>query len=211
MASSKDTQQSSRPLTYRPSMSSNSASGGLSAHRSSSHSRNSPHSVLSSALNGAHRIGRRKSMTNPSANVAAVAAALEEAGDKATALPIAVSSRRNTMSKNAGARAAAGGSPPSPPASLPAHKFGHLDGLANMEESAIEDDPNDISADEGETKTLQSRVRRASDGQPLAKEGRKSNRPDLRCEKCGKGYKHSSCLNKHLVRVLTIFLPLSNS
>lgn len=137
-------------------------------------------------------------MTNPSANVAAVAAALEEAGDKATALPIAVSSRRNTMSKNAGARAAAGGSPPSPPASLPAHKFGHLDGLANMEESAIEDDPNDISADEGETKTLQSRVRRASDGQPLAKEGRKSNRPDLRCEKCGKGYKHSSCLNKHL-------------
>jgi len=63
------------------------------------------------------------------------------------------------------------------------------------QDSAIDDELNDMSGDEGGDKT---RVRRASDGQPLLKEGRKSNRPELRCEQCGKGYKHSSCLTKHL-------------
>ncbi|KAG7152908.1 hypothetical protein HYQ46_003794 [Verticillium longisporum] len=64
-----------------------------------------------------------------------------------------------------------------------------------------------MSADEGLDQKAS--VRRASDGQPLIKERRKSNRPlikeqrksnrvELRCEKCGKGYKHSSCLTKHL-------------
>jgi hypothetical protein len=142
-------------------------------------------------------------MTNTTTNVAAVAAALKEAGDKAMPLPIAVSSRRNTMSKNGIPRSAIVGSLPSPPASLPTNKFIGVDGKVDMQDTAIDDDFNDMSAEEGEINFQKARIRRASDGQPLTKEGRKSNRPELRCEKCGKGYKHSSCLTKHL------FVPAS--
>ncbi|KAH8909514.1 hypothetical protein BR93DRAFT_394553 [Coniochaeta sp. PMI_546] len=199
MASSKEMQQSSRPLAHRPSLSVNPSSGSLSSSRQS-HSRTSSHSVLSTSLNASHRVTRRKSMTNPSANVAAVAAALTEAGDMAMPLPIAVGSRRNTMSKYGNARSGLLGSLPSPPASLPTHKFVMgADGTVNhIQDSAIDDDQNDRSADEAERAFQKARIRRASDGQPLVKEGRKSNRPELRCEKCGKGYKHSSCLTKHL-------------
>jgi hypothetical protein len=75
-----------------------------------------------------------------------------------------------------------------------------VDGKREPQESAIEDDPIDnMSGDEGDVADLQkSRVRRASDGQPLLKDGKKSNRIELKCDKCGKGYKHSSCLTKHL-------------
>ena len=65
--------------------------------------------------------------------------------------------------------------------------------------AAIDDDGNDISGEEGNGGLDKTRVRRASDGQPLTKEGRKNNRVELRCEKCGKGYKHSICLSKHLL------------
>lgn len=147
-------------------------------------------------------------MTNTAANVAAVAAALEEAGDKMTPLPIATNSRRGTMSKSSASRSALGGSLPSPPASLPTHKFMMMmNGKPEGQENAI-DDSNDMSADEVENGFQTARIRRASDGQPLTREGKKSNRPELRCEKCGKGYKHSSCLTKHLF--VPIFLPISS-
>lgn len=147
-------------------------------------------------------------MTNTATNVAAVAAALKEAGDKAMPLPIAATtSRRNTMSKSGVGRSSVVGSLPSPPASLPAHKFVNGDGKIDVPDSAIDDDLNDMSADEDEDGNVvqKSRIRRASDGQPLVKEGRKSHRVELRCDKCGKGYKHSSCLTKHLF--VPAFLP----
>ena len=51
------------------------------------------------------------------------------------------------------------------------------------------------------------RARRASEGQYLTKtEGKRAN-GELRCEKCGKGYKHSSCLTKHLLVSLELVLP----
>jgi hypothetical protein len=196
MSPAQDVQHASKPLPHRFSLSSASSATGSLAPSRQSHSRNNSHSVLVGPAN-ANRVTRRKSMTNPAANAAAVAAALQEAGDRAMPLPIAVSSRRNTMSK--GSRSALAGSLPSPPASLPSHKFSTADGSGVPQDSAIDDDLNDVSADEGETDLQQARVRRASDGQPFAKEGgRKSSRPDLRCDKCGKGYKHSSCLTKHL-------------
>ncbi|KAI1074344.1 hypothetical protein F5B20DRAFT_586360 [Whalleya microplaca] len=194
-------QTSTRPLTqHRQSISAGSTPSSLGAVRQLSHSRNNSHShsALSATLNATHRVTRRKSMTNTAANVAAVAAALSEAGDKVTPLPIAVNSRRGTMSKSAAARSAIVGSLPSPPASLPTHKFGLISKLEGQE-SAIDDDSNDMSADEGDAELEKARMRRASDGQPLTKEGsKKSNRIELRCDKCGKGYKHSSCLTKHL-------------
>ena len=42
------------------------------------------------------------------------------------------------------------------------------------------------------------RVRRASEGSQLTKGDGKRSSGELRCDKCGKGYKHSSCLTKHL-------------
>ncbi|GAW22217.1 hypothetical protein ANO14919_117530 [Xylariales sp. No.14919] len=172
----------------------------MSSSRPPAHSRNNSHSfsALSGVHNPTHRVTRRKSITNPTTNAAAVVAALQEVGDKVTALPIAVNSRRGTTSKSAAtARVAVVGSLPSPPASLPTHRF-TMHPKPEGQESAIDDDSNDISADEGEGGLQKARIRRASDGQPLTKEGRKSNRVELRCDKCGKGYKHSSCLTKHL-------------
>ncbi|RDA87547.1 hypothetical protein CP532_3991 [Ophiocordyceps camponoti-leonardi (nom. inval.)] len=127
-------------------------------------------------INTSHRVTRRKSVTNPGPTVAALTAAL----------PIAA--RRTTASK-----ASRAGSLPSPPPSLPSQNNN------NNKESAIEDDSIDLSGDDDQTKTQNPRVRRASDEQ--AKDGKKgSNRIEVRCEKCGKGYKHSSCLTKHLLR-----------
>ncbi|KAI0439603.1 hypothetical protein F4803DRAFT_32375 [Xylaria telfairii] len=200
MASSKEIPMSTRPLIqHRQSISSGPTSV-MSSARPPSHSRNNSHSLsaLSGVHNPTHRVTRRKSMTNPAANAAAVVAALQEVGDKVTALPIAVNARRGTISKPASAaRAAIVGSLPSPPASLPTHRF-TMHPKPEGQESAIDDDSNDMSADEREGGLQKARIRRASDGQPLTKEGRKSNRVELRCDKCGKGYKHSSCLTKHL-------------
>ncbi|KAI0024740.1 hypothetical protein F4780DRAFT_768704 [Xylariomycetidae sp. FL0641] len=201
MASSKEFIAATRPLSQQRQSITTASVSPLSAARPSTHSRNGSHSHAHSALSGphnpTHRVTRRKSMSNPSANVAVVAARLQEAGDKVGPLPIAAGCRRGTMSKSAAARPAMVGSLPSPPASLPTHKFavGHK---VEVHEHAIEDDSNDMSAEEGGRGLQKARVRRASDGQPLTKDGKKSNRVELRCDKCGKGYKHSSCLTKHL-------------
>ncbi|KAL8420070.1 hypothetical protein RB594_003011 [Gaeumannomyces avenae] len=198
MASSKEMQQTSRPLTHRPPISSNSNVAGLPGRQS--HSRNNSHSILGSSLNATHRITRRKSMTNTAANVAAVAAVMgevvAEGMDKAMALPITINSgRRNTMSKSGISRAMLAASLPSQP---PVAEAGTVkaEGKPEGQDSAIDDG----ASTDGETTLQDGRLRRASDGQPLAKEGnsKKMNRVELRCEKCGKGYKHSSCLTKHL-------------
>ena len=62
--------------------------------------------------------------------------------------------------------------------------------------SAILDGPPLSSIGSDKTKA---RARRASEGSRLARgERTRSNAGELRCEKCGKGYKHGSCLTKHL-------------
>ncbi|PFH55629.1 hypothetical protein XA68_17918 [Ophiocordyceps unilateralis] len=161
-------QHSSRPLTHQRPPLSNSPVARQSHARTNS----------SLALNTNHRITRRKSVTNSGPNVAALTAAL----------PVAAAARRTTASK-----ATRAGSLPSPPASLPSHKT-----IPDTKESAIDDEPVELSGDDDPAKAQNPRVRRASDGQPLNKDGKKNNRIEVRCEKCGKGYKHSSCLTKHL-------------
>lgn len=44
---------------------------------------------------------------------------------------------------------------------------------------------------------LKGRSRRASEGGQMKSDG-KRNPADLRCDRCGKGYKHGSCLSKHM-------------
>lgn len=123
---------------------------------------------------------------------------------KVPALPMAIGNRRT--SRSGGPRPAFGGlsNLPSPPASMPANKFiGMEEGNQTSLENAVDEQEN-MSPEEAESSQQADRVRRASDGQPLVKEGRKFNRPEIHCDKCGKGYKHSSCLNKHM------FVPLSS-
>lgn len=53
-----------------------------------------------------------------------------------------------------------------------------------------------VSAEAGNVKV---RSRRASDGGYLNKAEGKRVSGELKCDTCGKGYKHSSCLTKHLL------------
>lgn len=191
---SQEMQYASRPLTHqRPSLSSTSSS---SLPTRQSHARTSSHSLLTGALNPNHRVTRRKSVTNQTPNVAALTAAIEDP-ERSAAIPIVNGVRRNTMSKSAAIKTSVAASLPSPPASLPTHKIVMDPKHGNIADSAIDDDSNP-SADEGAEGFDKARMRRASDGQPLTKEGKKGNRVEVRCDQCGKSYKHSSCLTKHL-------------
>lgn len=72
--------------------------------------------------------------------------------------------------------------------------------------SAIVDGPPLSVLDRSSAKA---RSRRASEGSRLSKhERRRSNAGELKCETCGKGYKHGSCLTKHLSVSLIVPSPL---
>ncbi|KFY31191.1 hypothetical protein V493_01319 [Pseudogymnoascus sp. VKM F-4281 (FW-2241)] len=196
MASSKDIQQPARPLgQHRLSMSS---TLGSSLPARNSHSRHHSHSISAGSLIPTHRVTRRKS---GSANSAAVAAAVREMGEATLSAPMpTASSRRHTTSRTTGG---GGGSKfaglATPPSSLPGHRLSLMAGRKGGErdESAIDDEHNDEMDEEGGESFNKARMRRASEGQSSVKsDGGKKN--DLRCDKCGKGYKHSSCLTKHL-------------
>jgi hypothetical protein len=85
------------------------------------------------------------------------------------------------------------------PASLPSgNAFGQA-GFDAKYGSAIADGPPMESLPEVEKGSGKARIRRASEGSQLRKgESKKASGSELRCETCGKGYKHSSCLTKHL-------------
>ncbi|KAG9241898.1 hypothetical protein BJ878DRAFT_203087 [Calycina marina] len=189
MASSKDIPHSSRPLSqHRLSMSAN--SGSLPRP---SHARNHSHSVSSGSLIPNSRVSRRKSVsTNAASNVAAMVAAAQEAGDS---LGIPVTNRIKSMNR---VSRSAVGSLPSPPASLQSTRMRISSGKLDKGESAIDDEMDEDMEDKDGSSFNQSRIRSASEGHHLTKDGKKASSGDLKCEKCGKGYKHSSCLTKHL-------------
>jgi hypothetical protein len=173
-----------------------SANSGSSLPLRTNHSRHHSHSVSAGSLHPAHRVTRRKSVSATAANVAAVAAAAREVGDSTLVASIPVSSRRNTMSRGVGTKSTGAATPPS---SLPSHRISLMvSRKTERDESAIDDDQNDEMDDDENVAFNKSRTRRASEGQQLIKGEKRGNPNDLRCEKCGKGYKHSSCLTKHL-------------
>lgn len=150
-----------------------------------SYTRSHSHTVsLASANNGNNRIGRRKSSTfSPAANPAALGAAVESGVADGS---IAVN-RRSSVSKNALGSLHEGEQAASLPhgMSVPARPTGSG--------SALVDGPP-LSSYNDKSKM---KMRRASDGTRLTKKER-SNTGELKCEHCGKAYKHGSCLNKHL-------------
>jgi hypothetical protein len=72
---------------------------------------------------------------------------------------------------------------------------------------AVTDGPTLATMLEQDKANNKSRNRRASEGSRLSKGDGKRSGSDLRCEKCGKGYKHSSCLTKHLLVPLGLSRP----
>ncbi|KAF2101600.1 hypothetical protein NA57DRAFT_33808 [Rhizodiscina lignyota] len=163
-----------------------------------SHPRPHTHSLSVGSINSAHRVTRRKSTSSTAVNnAAAMAVAMREA----SGAPYDASNgtaKRSSSSKSPGTKY---GSHPSLPSSLPNHSsdFGP-NGYPNAKNNvAVTDGPPLSSLPEKEKSNGKSRIRRASEGSRLTKgESKRGNAPELRCEKCGKGYKHSSCLTKHL-------------
>lgn len=83
----------------------------------------------------------------------------------------------------------------------PSELFGNDSKAMGDEESAVADD---YPSPENFTGVSKAKMRRASEGSHLTKGEGKRSSSELRCEQCGKGYKHSSCLTKHL----SVFLAL---
>jgi hypothetical protein len=131
-------------------------------------------------------------MSNPSS--AAVAAAINIA-----ALGSAEASKLRARGSSKAAHSAFA-------ASLPAG--GTTAANAAFHSSAVTDGPPLSSLPETEKGgSSKSRIRRASEGSRLIKgDSKKASAAELRCERCGKGYKHSSCLSKHLL--VSPFPPL---
>ncbi|RMZ79715.1 hypothetical protein DV738_g3187, partial [Chaetothyriales sp. CBS 135597] len=166
------------PLTARP------VSGSFSKSAYAS-SRPHSHSISLSAANPSHRVSRRKSMNvSASATTAAIAAALREQGE-GFAIPV------NSHRRSIGTRRSEAHSMSARPSM---HTYF---GPAAMSETKEEDAVEDNSGEDDTARKNKSRNRRASEGSFLIK-GDSKKSGDLRCDTCGKGYKHSSCLTKHM-------------
>lgn len=148
--------------------------------------------------NPTYRVTRRKSMSSTAAtNVAAIAAAVKSGGGD-----FGSGGSRRSMKLAMSSKTSQYGTSPSPSGSLPtgAASFGQS-GFANAaskEGTAVVDGPPLATMTESKA-NAKARIRRASEGSRLSKgEGKRMSAGELRCDKCGKGYKHSSCLTKHL-------------
>jgi len=184
-------QETSRSLSqHRPSFS----SGPSSLPRQSYSRSSNTYSSSLGALNPAHRVTRRKSSNLPSpAAINAAVNAVENGEDDANK----GMNRRSIQSRMALGSLNAG-SYPSPPNSLP--QTGMLGGkgaYTPSNGSALVDGPSLASM--SDKIGAKGRIRRASDGSTLSSSKKKGGNGDLKCETCGKAYKHSSCLTKHLL------------
>jgi len=130
---------------------------------------------------------------------AAVAAVLHEAGNT-PAIPTSSHHRRGLSSKK-GAESTSVGSislfgsylARGAPGSGHDHATGRKHSPTSNDENATVDD-----APLGKPISTKHRSRRASEGSHLIKGDGKRVIGELRCDRCGKGYKHSSCLTKHM-------------
>jgi hypothetical protein len=131
---------------------------------------------------GGPRIGRRKSSNFATSSAAAIEAAVESGVANGS---VAVNRRLSMSRGNDGYQ-------PPMPASLPYHAA--VPERPRSNDSVVGDGP---PLSEFPTVDKSTQRRRASDGTHLTKK-EKAATGDLKCEQCGKAYKHGSCLNKHL-------------
>lgn len=184
MASSKDV------LISRPTN-----SGGF-PHKTPSSSRQHSHSVSLGAVNSSHRISRRKSV-NASNAAHAVAAALREQRETSRIM----TGHQQGLGSRKGLESASMGNSSDMAAyfSTGAVAIGKVDARDHKTSVAsIEDDAVEEGLPGEKTIGTKGRNRRASEGSYLARGEGKRLPSELRCDTCGKGYKHSSCLTKHM-------------
>lgn len=161
-------------------------------------SRPHSHSLSVGSFGPANRVTRRKSMSsNVGNNVAALTAAAKGmSGAPLEGNPNTMRRPSKPSSQFRGPSIALNGSLAS---SMPGNgaDFGYN---AASRSEAVTDGPALASMPEHEKGNSKSRIRRASEGSRLSKGGepKRTSGSELKCEKCGKGYKHSSCLTKHL-------------
>lgn len=145
-------------------------------------SRQQSHAQSSGAMGQTHRVTRRKSMSSTYANqLAVVAAAVKEAGT--TNDNVTVTSPGNRL-------------PTTEEKSSDATREGRH---TQRRRSAINDAHSSLSVPQNGRQSMRARSRRASEGSQLLKtERRRESGTALSCETCGKAYKHSGCLTKHM-------------
>ena len=204
--------QTTRPLSQtRPSLGTTPSLNVPSRH---STSRTHSHSVSLGTFNPTHRVTRRKSMTSNAANLSAVAAVIEGIDETSFGTfvssegrgPLArySSSGQDTAVRNEMQMPSNNYSPNPPMAHKDTRPSQHHEDSAEGESAIAEGH----ATQEHTPSTVKARVRRASEGAYLTKtDGKRVSSGELRCEKCGKGYKHSSCLTKHLLVFLTSACP----
>ncbi|KAL6709332.1 hypothetical protein ACN47E_001739 [Coniothyrium glycines] len=161
-------------------------------------SRPHAHSLSVGSMNPAHRVTRRKSMSSTAAgNVAAMAAAAK--GAIGAPLEGASSGMRRLSKPSPQFRGPSLGPSSVMASSMPGHGSGFAPASYGASSEAVMDGPTLATMPEHEKGDSTSRIRRASEGNRLTKgDTKRASGSELKCEKCGKGYKHSSCLTKHL-------------
>lgn len=165
------------------------------------------HSVSLGAVNPNHRVTRRKSMTSTAAAnaAAAVAATLnggKDSNGESVGIPMGSSSHRRGLSGRKGLESSSLGSSSGLGSYLSRSVNDHAVGRKHSPQSTTPDG-NNTAVDGGapvvgKPVSTKNRNRRASEGSHLIRGEGKRVAGELRCERCGKGYKHSSCLSKHM-------------
>lgn len=169
-------------------------------------SRHHSHSVSLGAVNPNHRVTRRKSVTTAAAvNAAvAVAASLKDTNGELAGVP-APSHRRNLSHRKAQEASSLGTTPGL--ASYFSRSMNNPAPYPNAvrKTSPTSDEGTAVEAGnaDGKPVSTKNRNRRASEGSHLVKGDGKRAMAELRCDRCGKGYKHGSCLSKHMC----VFFP----
>jgi len=152
-------------------------------------------------------------MTSAAAtNVAAMAAAIHEAAESSYGISMPSNRRSMTSSRGVGSKGtestSVGGASGVNDYPLSDIGTGHIKAsntagsakYAARDGSAVADDLPSSSGLGNNDSNNKGRGRRASEGAHLIKgEGKRISGGELRCDQCGKGYKHSSCLTKHLL------------
>lgn len=138
-------------------------------------------------VNANHRITRRKSVTTAAANVAAAVAASLKDGSEAASLPVGAAHRRSLGARKGLESTSVGGA------------SGYLSRSINSpsQEPLAARKASPSNSDDDSKSTSKGRNRRASEGAHMKTDGKRAP-ADLRCDRCGKGYKHGSCLSKHM-------------
>ena len=143
------------------------------------------HSISLGASNSNHRVTRRKSVTTTAAHAAAAVAASMEGGES-TSLPMGA--HRRSLGGRKGLESGSVGSP-----------SGFSSYLSRSINSPSQESParkGSPGSDHSDDK-VKNRNRRASEGAQLKADGKRAAAA-IRCDRCGKGYKHGSCLSKHM-------------